>query len=142
MCAQSCQTLPDFMDCMSRLLCAWDSLGKNTGVGCHFLLQGISLTHGSNPCLLHLHWQVDFLPVKPPGKPLHVVAVQFSCSQSCPILCDPMDCSTPGFPVHHQLPEPTNTHVHRISDAIQPSHPLSSPSPPAFNLSHLQGLFQ
>ena len=53
-----------------------------------------------------------------------------------------MDCSTPGFPVHHQLPELIQTHIHRISDAIQPSHPLSSPSPPAFNLSQHQGLFQ
>ena len=57
-------------------------------------------------------------------------------------LCDPMDCSTPGFPVHHQLPEPTQTHVHRVGDAIQPSHPLSSPSPPTFNLSQHQGLFK
>ena len=55
--------------------------------------------------------------------------------QSCLTLCDPMDCSTPGFPVHHQLPELAQTHVHRVSDAIQPSHPLLSPSPPAFNLS-------
>ena len=53
-----------------------------------------------------------------------------------------MDCSTPGFPVHHQLPEPTQTHIHWISDAIQPSHPLLSPSPPALNLSQHQGLFQ
>ena len=57
-------------------------------------------------------------------------------------LCDPMDCSTPGFPVHHQLPEFTQTHVHRVSGTIQPSHPLSSASPPAFNLSQHQGLFQ
>ena len=53
-----------------------------------------------------------------------------------------MDCSTPGFPVHHQLPELAQTHLHRVSDAIQPSHPLSSPSPPAFNLFQHQGLFQ
>ena len=53
-----------------------------------------------------------------------------------------MDCSTPDFPVHHQLPEFTQTHVHRVGDAIQSSHPLSSPSPPAFNLSQHQGLFQ
>ena len=53
-----------------------------------------------------------------------------------------MDCSTPGFPVHHQLPELTQTHVHPVGDAIQPSHPLSSHSPPAFNLSQRQGLFQ
>ena len=63
-----------------------------------------------------------------------------SVAQSCPILCDPM--SSPGLPVHHQLPELAQTHVHHISDAIQPSHPLSSPSPPAFNPSQHQGLFQ
>ena len=65
-----------------------------------------------------------------------------SVSQSCPTLCSPMDCSTPGFPVHHRLSELAQTHVHWISDAIQPSHPLLSPSPPAFNLSQHQGLFQ
>ena len=64
-----------------------------------------------------------------------------SVTQSCPILCDPMDCSMPGFPVHHQLPEPAQTHVHRVGDAIQPSHALLSPSPPAFNLSQHQSLF-
>ena len=61
--------------------------------------------------------------------------------QLCLTLCDPMDCSTPGLPVHHQLLEFTQTHVHRVSDAIQPSHPLSSPSP-ALNLSQHQGLFK
>ena len=65
-----------------------------------------------------------------------------SVAQSCPTLCDPMNCSTPGLPVHHQLSEFTQTHVHGVSDAIQPSHPLSSPSPPAFNLSQHWGLFQ
>ena len=65
-----------------------------------------------------------------------------SVSQSCSTLCKPMDCSIPGFPVFHHLPEFAKTHVHRIGDAIQPSHPLSSPSPPAFNLSQHQGLFQ
>ena len=70
-------------------------------------------------------------------------SVQFSSvTQSCPTLCDPMNCSTPGLPVHHQLPEFIQTHVHRVSDAIQPSHPLSSPSPPAPNPSQHQGLFQ
>ena len=63
-----------------------------------------------------------------------ITSVQFSCSD-CPILCDPMNCSMPGFPVHHQLPEFAQTHAHRVSDAIQASHPLSSPSPPVFNLS-------
>ena len=70
-------------------------------------------------------------------------SVQFSSvAQSCPTLCGPMNCSTPGLLVHHQLPEFTQTHVHWVSDAIQPSHPLSSPSPPALNLSQHQGLFQ
>ena len=65
-----------------------------------------------------------------------------SVPQSCLILCNPMDCSTLGFPVLHQLPEFTQTHVHWDRDAIQPSHPLSSPSPPAFNLSQHHGLFK
>ena len=69
--------------------------------------------------------------------------VQFSSvAQSCPTLCDPMNCSMPGLPVHHQLPEFTQIHVHRVSDAIQPSHPLSSPSPSAPNPSQHQSLFQ
>ena len=65
-----------------------------------------------------------------------------SVAQSCPTICNLVDCSTPGFPVHHQLPELTQTHVNKVGDAIQPSHPLSSPSPPAFNLSQHQGLFK
>ena len=69
--------------------------------------------------------------------------VQFSSvPQSCLTLCDPMNRSTPGLPVHHQLPEFTQTHVYQVSDAIQLSHPLSSPSPPAPNASQHQGLFQ
>ena len=69
--------------------------------------------------------------------------VQFSSvAQLCLILCDPMDCSTPGLPVHHQLLEFTQTHVHWVGDAIQPSHPLLSPSPPTFNLSQHQSLFK
>ena len=64
------------------------------------------------------------------------LSIQFSSvTQSCPTLCDPMDCSTPGLPVPHQLLEFTQTHVHRVDDTIQPSHTLLSPSPPAFNLS-------
>ena len=79
----------------------------------------------------------------PGGWWLGLLSVQFSSvAQSHPILCDPMDCSTPGFPVHHQLLELTQTHVHQVGDAIQPSHPLSSPSLPAFNLSQHQGLFK
>ena len=70
-------------------------------------------------------------------------SVQFSSvAQSCPALCNPMNHSTAGFPVHHQLPEFTQTHVHRVGDAVQPSHHLSSPPPPAPNPSQQQGLFQ
>ena len=65
-----------------------------------------------------------------------------SVTQLSPTLYDPMDCSTPGFPVHHHLPELAQTHVHQVSDDIQPSHPLSSPSPPSFNLSQNHGLFK
>ena len=65
-----------------------------------------------------------------------------SVTQSCPTLCDPMNYSTPGLPVHHQLPEFTQTHVHRVGDAIQTSHPLSSPFPPDPNPSQHQSLFQ
>ena len=71
------------------------------------------------------------------------IPYQFSSViQSCLTICEPMDCRTPGFPVHHQLLELTQTHVLRVSDAIQPSHPLSFPSPPTFNLCQHQGLFQ
>ena len=74
---------------------------------------------------------------------VYVNSVQFSSvAQLCPTLCNPMNCSTPGLPVHHQLPDFTQTHVHWVSDAIKPSHPLSSPSPPAPNPSQHQSLFQ
>ena len=82
--------------------------------------------------------QVYSLPAEPSGKPWFESSVQFS---SCLTLCDLMDCSTPGLLVHHELPELAQTHVHWISDAIQPSHRLSSPLP-AFNLSQHHGLFQ
>ena len=65
-----------------------------------------------------------------------------SVAQSCPTVCEPLNCSTPGLPVHHQLPEFTQTRIHRVSDAIQPSHPRSSPSPPAPNPSQHQSLLQ
>ena len=78
-------------------------------------------------------------PVSSPMFRVPVPSVQFSSvTQSCPTLCEPMNRSMPGLPVHHQLLEFTQTHVHRVSDAIQPSHPLSSPSPPASNLAQLQ----
>ena len=89
-------------------------------------------------CLLLYSWDVA-----KPGPLLFVMLfVKFSSiAQSYLTLCDPMDCSTPGFPVHHQCPV-AQTHALQVGDAIQPSHSLSSPSPPAFNLSQHQGLFQ
>ena len=81
--------------------------------------------------------------VHPHSQSLNTYSVQFSSvAQSCLTLCDPMNCSTPGLPVHQQRPELAQTHDHWVSDAIQPSHPLSSPSPPAFNLSQHQCLFK
>ena len=71
-----------------------------------------------------------------------LVAQFSSVAQLCPTLCDPMNLSTPGLPVHHHLVEFTQTHIHRVSDAIQPSHPLPSPSPPVPNPSQQQSLFQ
>ena len=168
---QSCPTLCDPMGYIQpiRLLCPWDFPGKNTGVGCHFLLQGIFPTQGSNPHFLYLlHWQTDSLSLHHLEAPPTIYEVyntictyilywdsllfsidvasnlaQFSSvAQSCPSLCDPMNRSTPGLPVHHQLPEFTQTHVHRVSDDIQPSHPRSSPSPPAPNPSQHWSLFQ
>ena len=106
-------------------------------MGCHFPLQGILPTQGSNPGLLGLqYWQVDSLPLSHLGSSKLTQGsqrnatdtnFQFSSAQSCPTLCDPMNRSTPGLPVHHQLPEFTQTQVHQVSDTIQPSHPLSSP---------------
>ena len=86
---------------------------------------------------------VTFASQIPKTEMINSSLLQFSSvAQSCSTLCDPMNRSTPGLPVHHQLPEFTQTHVHRVSDAIQPSHPLSSPSPPAPNPSQHQSLFQ
>ena len=188
----------------TKLLRPWDSPGKNTGVGCHFLLQCMHariLSHCNRVRLCATLWTVAHqappsteywsgLPVPSPSwhygtskfwefrskrhplywvklaqldrtfqikstlknKKLNVLSLyqsfklysvqSSSVIQSCSTLCDPMDCSTPGLPVHHPLPESTQTHVHWVGDAIQPSHPLLSPSPPAFNLSQHQGLFQ
>ena len=106
-----------------------ESILKNINEPCHILFCPKSLkfypfnTHLSGPAtfqVLSIHtglqrWIVQYSSV----------------AQSCLTLCNPMDCSMPGFPVHHQLPESAQTHVHRVSDAIQPSHPLPSPSPPA-----------
>ena len=150
----------------TRLPRPWDSPGKNTGVGCHFLLQCMKVKSESKvaqscPTLR------DPMDCSLPGSSVHGIpqakllewgATAFSTNyrvnvkyesisamfltsvsylvckfssvaQLCPSLCDPTDCSTSGLPVHHQLLEFTQTHVHRVGDAIQLSHPLSSPSP-------------
>ena len=93
--------------------------------------------------------QINYMPQGPQGRTLTfrqsriLCQIQFSSvAQSCLTLCDPMNCSTPGLPVYHQLPEFIQTQVYRVGDAIQPSHPLSSPSPPAPNPSQHQSLFQ
>ena len=119
------------------------------------MLMPPTLTHYFMECSRLFLWICNFhsqklLPLSPPTIYLIVqfqdmcVAVSQSVqfSQLCPTLCGPMDCSTPVFPVHHQLLELAQTHVHQVGEAIQPSHPLSSPSPPAFNLPQHQGLFQ
>ena len=146
----------------TRLHHPWGSPGKNTGVGCHFLLQCMKVKSESEVAQSCLTLR-DPMGCSLPGPSVHGIfqarvlewgatafsaegkppkSVQFSSvAQSYPTLCDPMNHSTPGFPVHHQLLESTQTHVHRVGDAIQPSHPLLSPSPPALNLSQHQGLF-
>ena len=188
----------------AKLLCPWNSPGKDTGVDNHFHLHRISPTKESNPIsyiagrffnilatreacssskgcygfMLSPSVMSDSLQLMDcslPGSSVHgilqasileSVSIPFSrgssgptnwacisliaggffqfssATQSCPTLCNPMNHSMPGLPVHHQFPEFTQTHVHRVGDAIQPSHPLSSPSPPAPNPSKHQGLFQ
>ena len=131
---RSCLTLCDPMDCslppssvheifQARIL-GWAAISSSRGQECRLSPQDERLL------LNHTKTQ-GFL------------ATQFSSvTQSCLTLCSPMNCSTPGLPVHHQTPEFTQTQVHRVGDAIQPCHPLPSPSPPALNLSQHQSLFQ
>ena len=142
----------------TRLPSPWDSPGKNTGVGCPVQfnhsaynweqikvhLQNIHDNASLNAQLLQKKIFKTFSKNLPSSHNLETFSlVQFSSvAQSCPTLCYPMNHSTPGLPVHHQLPEFTQTHIHRVGDAIQPSHPLSSPSPPAPNPSQHQSLFQ
>ena len=92
---------------------------------------------------IHIHICIYSICIYTHMECIHIKSVQFSSvAQLCPYLCNPMDCSTPGLPVLYQLLELTQTHVHRVGDTMQLSHPLSSPSPPTFNLSQHQGLVQ
>ena len=117
---------------------------KNTGVGCHAHLQEIFLTQRSNPhflCLLHCRW----ILYDRATREVSIIICKCLCcfrsvTQSCLTLCDPMDCSRKGFLVPHYLPEFVQIHVHCISDAIQPSHPLTLSSPSALNLFQHQGV--
>ena len=130
----------------AKLLCPWGSPGKNTGVGCCALLQGIFQTQGLNPHLFISQALADRFFTTRVTWETHICRIRSdwirSVAQSCPTLCDPMNPSMPDLPVHHQLPEFTETHIHPVSYAIQPSHPPSSPSPPAPNPSQHQSLFQ
>ena len=147
--AQPCLTLQPHRLQPARLLVPWDFPGKNTGVDWHFLLQGIFLTgiEPRSPALqadsspgrptIHINYEFFFVllclfctiayPLLGTNEQLRLhTHSSSSVAQSCPSLCDPMNHSTPGLPVHHQLPESTQTHVHCVGDAIQPSHFLSS----------------
>ena len=128
------------------------NLGRSTGEGIGYPLQysWASLVAKESVCNAGDLGSIPGLRRSPGegiGYPLQyswasLVAKFSSVAQSCPTLCDPMNCSTPGLPIHHQLPEFTQTHVHQVSNAIQPSHPLSFPFPPAPNPSQHQSLFQ
>ena len=137
---QSCPSLCNLMDC------------RTPGFHVHHQLPELTQTHvysqWCHPTISSAGIPFSFCLQSFPAsgsfpKSQFFTSVQFSAvTQSCLTLCDPMDCNTPDFTVNDQLPEFTQTHVHWVGDAIQPSHPLSSPSPPAFNLSQHQGLFQ
>ena len=170
--AQSCPTLCDPMNHSTPGLPVHHQLPESTQTHVHRVGDAIqpshplsspslpapnpSQHHSSNESTLRMRWpkcwsfSFSVIPSKEISGLfsfrmdwLDLPVVQFSSvAQSCPTLCDPMNRSTPGPPVHHQLPKFTQTHVHWHSDAIQPSHPLSSPSPPAPNPSQHQSLFQ
>ena len=129
LCSPPCWVqLPVLLFCVPGILAVLASLNA---VLC-FLTSGRVLSSGWVPSSCTTAWKASS------GSSVQFISV----TQSCLTLCDPMNRNWPGFSVHHQLPESTQTHVHRVGDAIQPSQPLSSPSPPALNLSQHQGLFK
>ena len=126
--AQSCPTLCDSMDCSILGLRSPHHLPEFAQVHVHCISDAVQPSHPLTPSS-----PSQFSPSSETF-PMITYLDQFSSvAQSCPIVCDPVDCSPPGLPVHHQLLELIQTHVHHIGDAIQPSHPLPSPSPPAPN---------
>ena len=152
--------IPDHLSCFLSNLYAGQEAIVRTGHGTTDWFQigkGVYQSCIVSPCLFNLYAenimqnaQLDEARIKISRRNINnlryaddTTLIQFSSvAQSCPTLCDPMDHSTPGFPVHHQLPEFTQTHVYWVGNAIQPSHPLSSRSPPSLNLSQHQGLFK
>ena len=110
----------------------WTRLSRARSLSCH-------PSWGFSQCQQGLQASEDLTGLVPPRELPYICCC--SVAQLCPTLCDAMDCSMPGFPVLHQLLELAQTHVRRVSDAIQPSHPLSSPSPPAFNFFPASGCF-
>ena len=143
--AQSCSTLCNMMDCSPP----GSSVHKISQAR---ILEWVAIPFSSGSSQPMDRTQISYIAGKffisvLPGKPIIIIIfyplVQLSSvAQSCPTICDPRNRSMPGLPVHHQLPEFTQTHVHRVGDAIQPSHPVLSPSLPALNPSQYQGLFQ
>ena len=126
---------PDYLICLLRNLYAGQEATVRTGHGTADWFQiGKGVRQGCilSPCLFNLY--AEYI--------MRNAGLEEAHAGSCLTLCDPMGCSTPGFPVHHQLPDIAQTHVHQVDDAIQPSDPLSSPSPPAPNPSQHQSLFQ
>ena len=130
----------------NNILCTPCTLQKNCGLnsacGSYFVDTLSSRCRESICSVLTTMWNKKFLADSEGHSPILIKYQFISVTRSCLTLCDPMDRSTPGLSVHHQLPEFTQTQVHWVSDAIQPSYPLSSPFPPAFSLSQHQGLFR
>ena len=140
---QSCPTVCSPMDCSMPVFPLHHQLPEYAQIHVYWFGDAIQPSHpllSSSPPAFKLSQHQGLF--KWVGS-LNISTVQFSSvAQLCPTLCDSMNCSSPGLPVHQQLPEFTQTHVHWFGDAIQPSHSLSCPPPPAFRLSQHQGLFQ
>ena len=136
----SAESVAEFPDFNTLLLQCFFHMVKRSVVGLKFKFVHIPLL---NTSLFVQPLQDKIQPPQMVCKDHHYLFLQFSSvAQSCLTLCNPMSCSMLGLPVQHELREPTQTYVHLISDAIKPSHPLSSPAPPALNCSHHQGLFK
>ena len=149
-----CSQIKHVLDVSVMRSVGWSLGGVTTGKQCawsghswaeHFLQEmtfQLRPKRGAKELLVSLSYQTPVFPKLEKSKFFVYPLCPSSVTQLCPPLCNPMDCSTPGFSVHHQHPKLAQIHVHWVGDVIQPSHPLSSPSPLAFNLSQHQGSFQ